>query len=192
VNQGHPPTPRTLKAPAAQPLEAGALSPRLGALLDALAGVNQRLVGLCEEHRAALRKADASHLADVNARHAAALAELKAIDGERRKLTASAASSFGSALRRSKGGEPTLSDLVAVLPDSQRPVLMAKVEELRRLATLVERSTGSLKAASKHLATHMDGLLRVVATKMNHSGVYGRGGTVAAGAAVMSGLDLRT
>lgn len=173
-------------------MDAGVLGSKLETLIDSLASVNRRLVTICEEHRVALSQADAARLADINARHAAAINELKLIDADRRKLSASALSAFGASLKRSKGNEPTLSDLVAVLPDAQRPTLMARIDEVRTLVRSVERSTGTLKMASRQLASHMEGLLRVVATKLNHSGVYGRSGVVSAGAPVMSGLDLRT
>ena len=189
--------PNATQKPAARPatppaMDAAVLGPRLVSLIESLATVNQRLVTICEEHRTALSRADATRLADINARHAAAIAELKALDADRRKLSASAMSAFGTALMRSRGNEPTLSDLVAVLPDAQRPTLMARIDDVRSLVRSVERSTGSLKMASRQLASHMEGLLRVVATRLNHSGVYGRSGVVSAGAPVMSGLDLRT
>ena len=193
MSQTFPKPSRSGKAPVAPvPFETRALAPRLISLVDALGEVHRRLIVICEEHRRALRRADTAMLADINTRHAAALADLRAIDSDRRKLAASAASAFGPALKRSRTGEPTLSDLVSMLPEHQRPTLMARIDEVRLLVKGVERSTGTLRMASRQLASHMEGLLRVVATKLNHSGVYGRAGVVSAGAAVVSGLDLRT
>ncbi len=179
-------------APSAPPLNVQTLEPRLASIVDVLGDVHRRLVTICDDHRRALKKADAGALAEINTRHAAALNDLKAIDADRRKLAAAAASTFGTSLKRSRGTEPTLADLASLLPERQRPVLMARIDDLRILVRSVERSTATLKIASRHLASHMEGLLRVVATRLNHSGVYGRAGNVSAGAAVMSGLDVRT
>ena len=87
---------------------------------------------------------------------------------------------------------PTLRQIALSLPEPQRTRLSGQAERLREMMERVQRESGTVRAATRSLLAHMEGLMRQVARSLSHAGTYGSGGRVQAAHAVVSSLDVRS
>ena len=86
--------------------------------------------------------------------------------------------------------QTTMSWIAERLGEPVRGRLLALARTLRETIEAVRRQNAVARTAAEALAQHMSGLLRTVAAHLNHAKTYGRRGTVEAGPAVMSALDV--
>lgn len=168
----------TLNRP--KPTETGAVDvERLDGLLAQLENEHQLLLGLAQEHKAALAHASVDDLKKITMRTSESLMRVARIEQQRQALIA-------------RQGEPidTLDQLLERFGDDDR----ARISERRiRLRALIERVRDeqlAVKLASENLANHMRGLMKQVGASLSHTGTYSRGGSVDVGRTqVVSGLD---
>lgn len=156
-------------------------------LLESLIGRHEALLDLAEEHRAAIRDADASGLSDVIARTTDVVGEIARLDEQRAQLAAQ------------RGGDPRaaagvpLTELAQSLTGEQRDRVMAKGERLRGLIERVRAEHQAIRLASESLLSHMQGLMKQVSATLSHAGTYGSSGSVApVRQQVVTGIDVQS
>lgn len=136
----------------------------------------EELIGLLDEHRSAISRADTRELA-------------RAVERERDVLTRIAAleTEFRAALGE---GPATLTSLAEAVGGVEGGRLAESAAYLRALAGRARVLQAAVREASESMATHINGLMRQVAARLSHAGTYGSGGRVESGSPVVSGLDL--
>ncbi len=160
----------------------------LGALLDGLRGENEQLLGILRAHRDAIRRADGRAVEACTRAQGSILGRLADLEDRRRVLVAElCADPMGA-----RGGPPTLSCLAGRFPEPERGTLAEGAARLASLLAEVQRETATVRFATQSLVAHMSGLMRQVARSLSHAGTYSARGSVDAGAAVVSALDLVT
>jgi hypothetical protein len=167
------------------PLPAGV--EQLDACLSALVAEHERLLAVTGEHRAALAGADLRALNDCIRRQNDIVQRISEIEQRRR----SAATML---IGQPRPGDPelTIAQVSSRVPEPGRSRLASLTARLRDLLNQIHREHQALRIAAQELSNHMEGLMRQVYGTLSHSGTYGRGGAVAAGAQVVSALDVRT
>jgi hypothetical protein len=169
------------------------LAARVGAVLDELREVHEGLLAVTLRQREAMRAADPARVRDATREQAELAARLRTLEARRNQLVSEAVDA-GLARRSdasAKSGPVTLRDLAAACPSSDRQRLTDVATRLRALMERVALETRTTRAATVTLLAHVEGVLRQVAGKLSHTGTYSRRGTVDAGVAVVSALDLR-
>lgn len=177
--------------PRVQLISMQVLAAQIDALIQGFTQRYARILTSLQDHQEALRRADGEAVARHAQAQAMLLEEVAQLDAQRRELVARACASF-PAIVAVRTPTVTLTQMASVLPAPDRTRLTMSAEHLRSLATQVKEMTAAIRAASLTLLTHMEGLLRQVGKQLSHTGTYGRRGVVEAGAAIMSGVDLRS
>lgn len=152
---------------------------RLDALLGTLIQEHKVLLDLTGEHREAVTSADMKRLGAVVERTGAVLERVRTVETERQRLVA-----------RPDGRASTLDELLEVVDSADRERLTERSGTLRGLIEQVKSEQDAVREASEALANHMRGLMQQVASKLSHSGTYGRGGRVESKASVITGVDV--
>ena len=162
------------------------ISEELEALLRALIVRHESLLELTLKHHEAIRQADTSRCEAVSAQARTVLAEIAELEASRQGLIKRAQAQLPR-----QSSVARLSDIARCLPDPVRTALLELAEKLRALIQRVQEEQSLLRVVSRVLVANMNGLVRQVAQSLSHAGIYAKSGTVSAGAAVASSLDIR-
>lgn len=129
----------------------------------------ERLVPLLEEEHAAARRGDARAVGDVTARKEALAAEIRGLEGRRRRVMERLAASLGIPAQ-----SLTLSALAARASAPRRLAALREdlQRELRRVAALSHRNRLLLEESVRCLG----GLLDAVRSALSQAPTYGAGG----------------
>lgn len=152
---------------------------RLDAMLGTLITEHETLLELTADHRRAVTTADVKRLGDIVEQTGAVLERVSRVESERQRLVA-----------RPDGRPSTLEELMVALDSADRERLTERSGTLRGLIEQVQAEQEAVRLASESLANHMRGLMQQVASRLSHSGTYGRGGRVENKAPVVTGVDL--
>lgn len=152
-------------------------------LLTDLVRAHEAFVAASGLHREAIGRADTTAIAAARDRVAEACVRIANLDTERRAIVAAMAPGNPDA---------TLSFLAAGLPEPQRGRSLELAATLRELVIRARTDQRRLRAAADSMLRHVRGVVQQVQQSLNHSGTYGRGGRVDAGAPVVSGIDMTT
>ncbi len=162
------------------------LAQQLGDVLSEQLELYGNVQQLLRERRDAVRRADLERYSRLAMEEQRALAAVLELDTRRTALGTELAARLGLA----KGA--SVLEIARALPEASR----ARLEGLRALLKQRIEETrhegGILRAAAERLAQHMAGVLQTVRGALAQTGVYGRHGRVALGAAVASTIDLRS
>lgn len=171
---------------------AGVSSRDMAAQVSKLIGeflhAHQRMLSAVQAHRDAVRRASLDDMAEALEAQRTLMEEIAALETTR---TALAKVCVANPLRT---GPITLSDMAKVvepLESAARDSLLAQVSELRIVMTRIRTEQSALGQAAMQLATHVDGLMRLVVQKLSTAGVYGRTGRVDAHRAALA-VDMRS
>ncbi len=146
----------------------------------------ERLRTLAGERLEAIRRADGGRLAAVIGHENELVQEIAELEKRRIGVVGRFAERVGSPERT----QTTMSWLAARVGEPVRGRLLGLARTLRETIEAVRRENGVARVAAEALAQHMAGLMKTVAAHLNHAKTYGRGGTVDAGPAVVSALDV--
>lgn len=149
---------------------------RVEPVVQTLIGAYEELIGLLEEHRAAISRADTRGLGAAVERERDVLTRIDSLETE-----------FRAALGE---GPATLTSLAQAVGGVEGSRLAESAAYLRALAGRARVLQAAVREASESMATHINGLMRQVAARLSHAGTYGSGGRVESGSPVVSGLDL--
>lgn len=144
-------------------------------MLRELIAHHEAMLETVRDHRRALATANREAIGQAVRRQGDLIEKIRAIDELRR-------GHFGQTM--------TVHEVAALLPEAGRRRVLDLGARLRALIEMVREEQAVVACASRALLTHMEGLLRQVAAKLNHSGTYGRLGRVEAGAQIVTGIDL--
>lgn len=164
---------------------------RLGGILAEMTREHQKWLVLIEQHRDAVRGADARGVERALEAQRHLLANLAAIEQTRQETVRALWKRFGpDAGSATNAPLPRLGTLLDVLPEAERGALRTQAQELRRLIERVRHEESSLKAATASLSAHIEGLMRHVGRRLSHAGTYGRRGVIEATPALAAAVDL--
>ena len=144
-------------------------------MLRELIAHHEAMLEAVRDHRRALAQADREAIGQAVRRQSDLIGKIRAIDDLRR-------GHFGQTM--------TVHEVAGLLPEAARRRVLDLGARLRELIETVREEQAVVAVASRSLLAHMEGLLRQVAAKLNHSGTYGRLGRVEAGAQIVTGIDL--
>jgi hypothetical protein len=156
---------------------------------------HEELAALVKEQERAVRSARPAEVQAVTLRQQATLGRIAELETRR----ATVVSMYAQV--RPDLSAPTLTAIAGTLDEPHRGELSALAHTLRTTIEGVRRSQRVVGVALESLAQHMEGLVRQVAQRLSHAGVYSSRGRVEAGAAnhtliggglVTSALDIRS
>ena len=146
----------------------------------------ERLRTLAVDRLAAIRQSDGARLAAVIGQENELVQEIAEIEKRRIGVVGRFADRVGSPAK----AQTTMSWLAERVAEPVRGRLLGLARTLRETIGAVKRENQVARTAAETLAQHMAGLMRTVAAHLNHAKTYGRAGTVDAGPAVVSALDV--
>lgn len=153
---------------------------RLESLLTDLENEHGALLELAGRHKDAVRQADSAELGRVVRETNSTLERIAHTEQTRRRL-----------ITQPDGSLPTVEQIASRVDAPHAKTLRARSKSLRSLMERVSEEHKAVRAASEALATHMQGLIEQVGSRLSHSGTYSPKGSVAPGRQqVVSGLDL--
>lgn len=155
-------------------------------LLSAFLARHETLLGLTTEHHEAIRQADPGRCERTLRAAQETLAAIAELETRRQELVRRAQDEI-----RPTRPVARLSDLACCAPEGERAALIEMSERLRGLVMRVREEQNIVRVVSRVLLVHMEGLMRQVARSLSHAGTYARSGRVAAGAPIVTSLDLR-
>lgn len=161
------------------------VSDDLEALLRGFISKHERLLQLTIDHHQAIRQADAPRCDAVARESQLVLSEIAALDSQRQALIKRVQTEI-----KPTGPLSKLSDIARALPDPIGPALLDLSDKLRVIMKRVQEEQNLLRVVSRVLLAHMEGLMRQVAHSLSHSGTYAKTGAVAAGAPIVTSLDV--
>lgn len=156
---------------------------------------HEELAALVKEQERAVRSAKPAEVQAVTLRQQATLGRIAELESKRATIVAMYAQV------RPDLPAPTLSAIAGTLDEPHRGELSALAARLRTTIEGVRDAQKKVGLALETLAQHMEGLVRQVAQRLSHAGVYSSRGRVEAGAAnhtliggglVTSALDIRS
>lgn len=164
-----------------------AIHDELRVLLSEFIALHEKLLSLAAEHHEAIRQADPLRCERVMQSERHTLAAIAELETRRQSLVKRAQIEIRPA-------PPTiarLSDLARCAPESLRGNLLDMADRLKSLVARVQEEQNVVRIVSRVLLAHMEGLMRQVASSLSHSGTYAKSGAVAAGAPIVTSLDIR-
>ncbi|MDX2017794.1 MAG: flagellar export chaperone FlgN [Planctomycetota bacterium] len=199
MTRAAPQPPRTMPPKPAKPAQNRAEVPLLvqdlrGVMLGLLRE-HEELAALVKEQERAVRSAKPADVQAVTLRQQATLGRIAELESKRSTIVAMYAQV------RSDLPAPTLTAIAGTLDEPHRGELSALAARLRTTIEGVRETQRVVGLALETLAQHMEGLVRQVAQRLSHAGVYSSRGRVEAGAAnhtliggglVTSALDIRS
>lgn len=169
---------------AAGPLRpAQAVAAEIGEPLARLIERYEAFVGVLEDHRAAIGRADGRAIDGAIVREDELLRELLDLDARCR-------AALGQDGRNAPESGWTLTRLGGALGGEAGDRLSETAAYLKTLTGRAELLQRGVREASRAMASHIDGLVRQVSQRLSHAGTYGAAGRVESGAPVVSGLDV--
>lgn len=199
MTRAAPQPPRTMPPKPAKPAQNHAEVPLLvqdlrGIMLGLLRE-HEELAALVKEQERAVRSAKPADVQAVTLRQQATLGRIAELESKRSTIVAMYAQV------RPDLHAPTLTAIAGTLDEPHRGELSALAARLRTTIEGVRETQRVVGLALETLAQHMEGLVRQVAQRLSHAGVYSSRGRVEAGAAnhtliggglVTSALDIRS
>lgn len=167
-----------------------AIHDELRALLAEFIAQHETLLRLTTQHHEAIRQADPVGCERVMQGERATLAAIADLESRRQQLVKRAQAE----LRPLPPSIAKLSDLARcapAYPEAIRTNLVEMAERLKGLVVRVQQEQNVVRVVSRVLLAHMEGLMRQVASSLSHSGTYAKSGAVAAGAPIVTSLDIR-
>jgi hypothetical protein len=146
----------------------------------------ERLRTLGVDRLEAIRRCDGSRLSAVIGQENLLVQEIAEIEKRRIGVVGRFAERVGSPAK----SQTTMSWLAERVGEPVRGRLLGLARTLRETIGAVKHENQIARATAEALAQHMGGLMRTVAAHLNHAKTYGRAGTVEAGPAVISALDV--
>lgn len=86
----------------------------------------------------------------------------------------------------------TVREIAAGIEPERGGPLLELADTLKKTVSAVRGESAIVREAAEALGRHMAGLMQTVRTALAGAGTYGRGGRLAAGTPVRSGLDVKT
>jgi hypothetical protein len=157
-------------------------------VLRRLIDEHEELLKVAALHRSAIGNADARLMADCLNVQGAAAERILGLERERQAMVAALVGKSGV----SPKARITLSQLAKGLSDPVRSRLLAAGEGLREVLNKLHQEHTAIRSAATALSSHMEGLMRQVCRRLSHAGTYARSGSVDAGVAVVTAVDLRS
>lgn len=165
----------------------GPIHEELRTLLGEFIAQHEKLLSLTTEHHEAIRQADPLRCERVMQAERSTLASIAELESQRQQLVKRAQAE----LRPLPPSISRLSDLARCAPEAIRTNLVEMADRLKGLVTRVQEEQNVVRVVSRVLLAHMEGLMRQVASSLSHSGTYAKSGAVAAGAPIVTRLDVR-
>ncbi|MFO0860487.1 MAG: flagellar export chaperone FlgN [Phycisphaerales bacterium] len=159
----------------------------LQALLGEFIARHETLLRQTTEHHEAIRQADPLRCDRLVRAQQETLAAIAELESKRQMLVQRAQIE----LRQSDKPLARLSDLARCAPEPMRAGLLERSDVLKRLMVRVQEEQNVVRVVSRVLLAHMEGLMRQVVRSLSHAGTYAKSGAVAAGAPIVTSLDLR-
>ena len=173
----------------AETVESAGVDPLVAELEGLMRGLlvrYERMRTLASDRLEAIRRSDGERLALVIGQENQLVQEIAEIEKVRIGVVGRFAERLGSPSRT----QTTMSWIAERLTEPVRGRLLGLARTLRETIESVRRENAVARTASEALARHMSGLLRTLAAHLNHAKTYGRRGTMDAGPAVVSALDV--
>lgn len=174
-------------SPAPTAISPGAIHDELRTLLAEFIAQHEKLLSLTTEHHEAIRQADPLRCERVMQAERSTLAAIAELESRRQQLVKRAQAE----LRPLPPSIARLSDLARCAPEAIRTNLVEMADRLKGLVARVQEEQNVVRVVSRVLLAHMEGLMRQVASSLSHSGTYAKSGAVAAGAPIVTSLDIR-
>jgi len=179
------PTPKAHPATRLSPTQVESLDQLLRDLLDE----HTALLTAMHQHRESMRAADAQAIDLALRRQRAALGRLGELDRRRQQFVLASARGIP---RASGATSLTLGAIAAHAPEPARTSLLNRAHEVRQVMHKVREEQTMVRLISQNLLAHMEGLMRQVAQKLSHAGVYSNRGCVEAANEMACALDLKS
>ncbi|HVZ94267.1 MAG TPA: flagellar protein FlgN [Phycisphaerales bacterium] len=157
-------------------------------LVTEFIGCYERLLELARRRHEAMRRARPREMAECIGEEATIVQRIAELEARRLRLVGAIA----ERLQSSNGRYTRLSWIAERMEDPVRSRMIAQAARLRELIEAVQSENATVGAAARALALHMEGLMKQLAARHNHSRTYGRKGSVEAGPAVTSAIDVRS
>lgn len=151
-------------------------------ILEAMLTLHERMLVLAEAQREALAKADAQTFERLAGEHAHLAAHAADLDRQRQAV-------YGD--EEGRGSPATLSQAIAGMPESSRPVVMDLAGRLKTILPRVRHEQAVLREAASAMLAHLDGLTRHVARALGHAGTYTHKGLVPQANLTRSAIDMK-
>lgn len=168
--------------------DSGVIDPQaseLEAVLREISAHYATLARCAAGRREAMRRADTPAMARwIDAEN---LAVQAIADLERRRMNVVEA--LAARINAPARSQTPVRQLAGALPEPFRTRVLSVAQSLRESMENLAALNETTKRAAETLATHMEGLLRHVAAKMNHAQTYGPRGVVSSGPRVVSAWD---
>lgn len=159
--------------------EGDALGAELETLMRGLIASHERLLAAMESHRLALARADSDEIGAAVELETIALTEIAELERTRAALMGTE-------------GPRTITQLAHSLPDPSRDRVLGLAEQLRELIHELRQRQAVVRAATRSLLSHTQGLMAQVGAALSHAGTYGRAGKVQSTTPACAALDLST
>lgn len=187
-----PPTPTSTATPSSHTIlqdasSAPSIHEELRTLLGEFIALHEKLLALTTQHHEAIRQADPVRCDGIMQLERATLAAIAELESRRQLLVKRAQSE----IRPQTQSIARLSDLARCAPEAIRAGLLEMSERLKSLVARVQEEQNVVRVVSRVLLAHMEGLMRQVAGSLSHAGTYAKNGAVAAGAPIVTSLDIR-
>lgn len=156
----------------------------LEAILAGLTDSYHRLLTLVGDQRSALSRADGEEVERTAREQEITLEVIRGLESRRQVLVARVA-------REQSGSAGTITALAELLPPARASRIRDAAAALRELVARFQRESLSVRLATHHLLSHMEGLARQIARTFSHAGTYDARGAVTPSCAVVTSLDLR-
>lgn len=161
------------------------------ALREALAELRREyeaLESLADRRRDAVSRADLKAISECIGSENEVVQRIASAEQRRREAASALSERFGLEDAESA----PVSRLAEHLDEHERADLLAAADDLRSVIRRVQQKNSAARRAAETLARHMQGLLRAAEHWFSHAGTYGKQGTVGAGTAVCSVMDVTT
>ncbi len=170
--------------------EAGGASSELREILDAMIAAHERWLEAIDAHRGAMAQNDVRRGQACLERQQACMGQVAELEQRRNACVRTLVAGIPALARLERSGqEVTMDQLLAHMDGPVRGVLQDRRDRLRGLILEVRRRQETLRLAARALASHMEGLVRQVASRLQRSAVYSPHGTRFA-EPISGGLDI--
>lgn len=159
----------------------------LSSLVDEFELRYRELLDSIEAHDLAMRTADAKAMAECVRRENEAIQAIAQLDKKRAEIVALHRRARGESV---DGSASTVTAVARSIGGAAGGKLAERAEGLRALVENVRARAAVVREAAQMLSTHTDGIMRQAVQMLNQAQVYSRGGSVKAGPAVASALDI--
>lgn len=165
------------------------LAQGLEGVLEGLVREHEALRDLAAEHRGAIARLDAARLRRVVTETGESMQRIARLEERRCELLGVGPTRLG----RAEPGQPTVTELCALMGSPRRERVQELAGRLRELIAEIRRRHAAIRRASETLTAHMRGLMQQVAAELSGTGTYAHTGRVEPGAhQIVTALDVRS